>query len=96
MPAEIRYRPATPRDATIVAHLIAAGFATYRDFAPDGWNPRTPMQEEPEVYDRLRGWLTPTGGRAESSSAHDLALMRTRGEPATAANASSPLTAEPG
>jgi GNAT superfamily N-acetyltransferase len=53
MPAEVRYRAATPRDATVIAQLIAAGFATYRDFAPDGWQPRTPVQEEPEVYDRL-------------------------------------------
>jgi GNAT superfamily N-acetyltransferase len=53
VPAEIRYRPATPRDATVVARLIAAGFATYRGFAPAGWQPRTPYQEEPEIYDRL-------------------------------------------
>jgi GNAT superfamily N-acetyltransferase len=53
VPAEIRYRPATPRDATIVAELIAAGFATYRDFTPDGWQPRTSIQEEPEIHDRL-------------------------------------------
>ena len=53
MAPDIRYRAATPRDATIVAELIAAGFATYRDFAPDGWQPRTSIQEEPEVYDRL-------------------------------------------
>jgi GNAT superfamily N-acetyltransferase len=53
VPADIRYRAATPRDATVVAELIAAGFATYRGFAPDGWQPRTSIQEEPEIYDRL-------------------------------------------
>ena len=53
MPAGIRYRAATPRDATIVAALTAAGFATYRDFAPGGWQPRTAIQQEPEMYDRL-------------------------------------------
>jgi GNAT superfamily N-acetyltransferase len=53
VPADVRYRAATPRDATVVAELIAAGFATYRGFAPDGWQARTSIQEEPEVYDRL-------------------------------------------
>jgi len=49
----LRYRSATPRDATIVGELVAACFATYREFAPRGWRPRSPMQEEGEVYDRL-------------------------------------------
>jgi GNAT superfamily N-acetyltransferase len=49
----IRYRSATPRDATIMAEVIVAGFATYRDFAPPGWQPRKSPQEEAEVYDRL-------------------------------------------
>ena len=49
----LRYRAATPRDATIIAELTAAGFATYRDFAPDGWQPRSSMQEEGPVHDRL-------------------------------------------
>jgi GNAT superfamily N-acetyltransferase len=49
----IRYRPATPRDATVIAELVAAGFATYRDFAPAGWRPRNAVQEEGEVHSRL-------------------------------------------
>src|SRR3954464_9499140 len=49
----LRYRSATPRDATIVGELVAAGFATYREFAPRGWRPRSSIQEEGEVYDRL-------------------------------------------
>ena len=49
----IRYRPATPRDAHVVAEVIAAGFATYADFAPAGWTPRRAIQEEPEVHIRL-------------------------------------------
>ena len=58
----LRYRAATPRDATIIGELVAAGFATYREFAPPGWRPRTVHQEEGAVYDRLSrgdalGWL---------------------------------------
>jgi hypothetical protein len=49
----IRYRPAMARDATIVAELVAAGYRTYRDFAPPGWTPRSPLQEEGEIHDRL-------------------------------------------
>jgi GNAT superfamily N-acetyltransferase len=49
----LRFRSATPRDAMVVAQLVAAGFATYREFAPQGWQPRTSHQEEGEVYDRL-------------------------------------------
>jgi GNAT superfamily N-acetyltransferase len=49
----IRYRPATPRDTTVVAELMAAGFATYRDFAAPGWQPRSAIQEEAEVHTRL-------------------------------------------
>jgi GNAT superfamily N-acetyltransferase len=49
----IRYRSATPRDATIMAEVIAEGFATYREFAPPRWLPRRSPQEEGEVYSRL-------------------------------------------
>jgi diamine N-acetyltransferase len=49
----VRYRSASPRDATAIAELIASGFATYCEFAPDGWRPRTAFQEEGPVYDRL-------------------------------------------
>jgi len=46
----IRFRPATPRDTTVVAELVAAGFATYREFAPPGWQPRSAIQEEVELH----------------------------------------------
>jgi GNAT superfamily N-acetyltransferase len=49
----IRYRPATPRDAHVIAEVVAGGFATYVAFAPPGWRPRAAIQEEPEVYGRL-------------------------------------------
>jgi GNAT superfamily N-acetyltransferase len=49
----VRYRAATPRDATVVAALVADGFSTYRDFAPPGWQPRKAIQEEPEIHERL-------------------------------------------
>jgi GNAT superfamily N-acetyltransferase len=34
-------RPATPADAEAIHGVIAAGFATYRRFAPEGWEPPT-------------------------------------------------------
>ncbi|MEA2449008.1 MAG: hypothetical protein QOG63_940 [Thermoleophilaceae bacterium] len=49
----IRYRPATPRDAHVVAKLVASGFVTYAEFAPDGWRPRPAILEEPEIHLRL-------------------------------------------
>src|SRR4051794_8795634 len=49
----IRYRAATSRDAAIVAELMAAGFATYRDFTVPGWRPRAAIQDESEVHARL-------------------------------------------
>jgi GNAT superfamily N-acetyltransferase len=49
----IRYRPATPRDAHVIAQLVAGGFATYSEFAPAGWRPRAAIQEEPEIHVRL-------------------------------------------
>jgi GNAT superfamily N-acetyltransferase len=49
----IRQRPATPRDAHVIATLIGDGYATYTEFAPDGWQPRPPIQEEPDVHARL-------------------------------------------
>ena len=53
-PPGIRYRAATPRDAMVIAELVASASATYRDFAPPGWRPRLPTQEEPEIRMRLR------------------------------------------
>jgi GNAT superfamily N-acetyltransferase len=49
----LRYRTAKPSDATIVAELVAAGFATYRDFAPPGWQPRSAAQDEGAIHERL-------------------------------------------
>ena len=49
----IRQRPATPRDAHVVAALITDGFATYTEFAPSGWRPRLAIHEEPNVHERL-------------------------------------------
>jgi GNAT superfamily N-acetyltransferase len=49
----IRYRPATPRDATVAAELMAAGFATYRGFAPPGWHSRPAIAHEGELHDVL-------------------------------------------
>lgn len=53
MLAGVRTRAATPRDATIVAELVAAGFATYREFAPPAWQSRSSAQDEGAVYERL-------------------------------------------
>src|SRR4051794_13907225 len=49
----IRFRPAAPRDAHVIAELVAAGFATYAEFAPEGWRPRRSIQEEPDFHIRL-------------------------------------------
>ena len=53
LPDGLRYRATTQRDATILATLVAEGFATYREFAPPGWQPRPAYQEEAELSDRL-------------------------------------------
>ena len=52
-PDGLRYRSTTQRDATILAALVAEGVATYREFAPAGWQPRPAYQEEAELGDRL-------------------------------------------
>jgi GNAT superfamily N-acetyltransferase len=66
----IRYRPATERDAYVAAGLVAAGFATYTDFAPDGWQPRPAGMEEPELHTRLgRGDVHARLALAESDGA---------------------------
>jgi GNAT superfamily N-acetyltransferase len=49
----IRFRPATARDAHVIAGVVAAGFATYTAFAPPGWRARHAIQEEPELHVRL-------------------------------------------
>src|SRR5918997_4434593 len=51
--AELRFRAATPRDATAIARLIRKSTASYADFAPPGWHQRTPFREEAEVHDML-------------------------------------------
>jgi GNAT superfamily N-acetyltransferase len=50
---DLHYRAATPRDSTAVARLIRKSTASYADFAPPGWNQRTPFREEAEVHDML-------------------------------------------
>ena len=84
MAEAIRFRSATPRDATIIAGLVAGGFATYRGFAPPGWQPRTPLQEEPEIHERLsrgdvHGRLALTGAAAAGFTGWMPAADRERG-----------------
>ena len=38
-PGELRFRTAEPADAPRIAPVMAAGFATFRAFAPAGWEP---------------------------------------------------------
>jgi GNAT superfamily N-acetyltransferase len=38
-------RPATAADAGELARTVAEGFASYREFAPDGWSPPEAAQE---------------------------------------------------
>jgi GNAT superfamily N-acetyltransferase len=49
----IRYRTATPRDAVAAVTVISEGFGTYREFAPAGWQPPSPLHEEGELHERL-------------------------------------------
>lgn len=44
-PDELDFRAATADDAPRIAALVVAGFATYRSFAPPGWNP-PPLERE--------------------------------------------------
>ena len=52
-PRGLRFRAATPRDATVVARAIRKSTASYAEFAPRGWHQRTPFREEAEVHDTL-------------------------------------------
>lgn len=47
----MRTRPAVPDDAQVVAQLVAAGFESYRAWAPPGWTP--PAAGEDAIRERL-------------------------------------------
>src|SRR5215217_5703731 len=48
-----RIRPATRADAAAVIALLNDGFATFAEFAPPGWVPPDPGQEEEVVFERF-------------------------------------------
>ena len=48
-------RPATSADAAAVLDGLAAGFETYRSFAPPGWEPPAPGAGSPLATERLLG-----------------------------------------
>ena len=60
--SELEIRPGTPSDAERVAAVVSAGLATYRGFAPRGWEP-PPLEWEldgigarlglPETWSRM-------------------------------------------
>jgi hypothetical protein len=50
----VRLRAATAADAEPVARLVIDGFASYRSFAPPGWEP-PPVAGEMEIVQRLLG-----------------------------------------
>ena len=52
-PGDIRFRPATERDAVIATTVVIEGFETYRDFAPPGWRPPSRLEEERDLHLRL-------------------------------------------
>jgi GNAT superfamily N-acetyltransferase len=54
LPADLVVRPAAPGDEPALAALIAACDATYRAWAPAGWEPPPPGRE----LDRWRGRIT--------------------------------------
>ncbi len=53
MSAAVQYRAAATRDVDALARLFAEGIATYREFAPEGWEPNA--ENEPVVLPRLLG-----------------------------------------
>lgn len=80
-PDGLRVRPATPRDATVVARVIRRSTASYADFAPAGWHQRTPFREEAEVHEMLsRG---DTHARLATTAADNLAVGFAGWRPAT-------------
>ena len=50
-----RIRRATPQDADAVARVVADGFATYRAFTPDGWEPPDTIELALGFAVQLRG-----------------------------------------
>jgi GNAT superfamily N-acetyltransferase len=51
----VRIRKAEPSDGPAVISLLKAGFDSYRDFAPAGWEPPDPGLEEELVSERFLG-----------------------------------------
>lgn len=51
--AGLRLRPGGPDDAASMAVTVAAGFATYRAFAPAGWEPPSEISEHGFLTERL-------------------------------------------
>jgi GNAT superfamily N-acetyltransferase len=54
LPADLELRPPGPRDVEGIASLVGACDATYREWAPPGWEPPPPGRE----LDRWRGRVT--------------------------------------
>jgi GNAT superfamily N-acetyltransferase len=53
VPAEVTLREGRRADAPVMAETIAIGFATYREFAPPGWEPPPAAREEQLVRARF-------------------------------------------
>jgi GNAT superfamily N-acetyltransferase len=66
----MRIRPAEPSDAPAVIRLLNEGLATYRDFAPEGWEPPAMSAEEGLVAERFLGLADVWYVVAEDSAGH--------------------------
>jgi GNAT superfamily N-acetyltransferase len=66
----VRIRPAEPSDAPAVIRLLGQGFATYRDFAPEGWEPPAMSTEVEMVAERFLGLADVWFVVAEDSTGH--------------------------
>jgi GNAT superfamily N-acetyltransferase len=68
-------RPATLEDADGLAAVVHEGFASYRDFAPKGWQPPDLLELALGIALRLRGgeqrtWLAEEDGRIVAEVAY--------------------------
>jgi len=85
----IAIRRATPEDTPAVAQLLADGFASYRAFAPEGWQPPVPHEQERLAIEGLLGresvWFVVAeddAGHAGQCGVHPASTQRAmRGDP---------------
>ena len=90
----VRIRTGEPSDASAAIALLKAGFDTYREFAPVGWQPPDPGLEEELAFERFLGderiWYVVAeddrghAGQCGFTPAHTLRAMKGDPVPGTA------------